>query len=301
MSLLKPRENVGIFVSYRRADTAGYAGRLVDQLKSHFGQQVFFDVDSISPGANFHQVIQETFAKCGAVVILIGKKWLERDPAMPSFGDPKDVITQEVRFAMESRLPILPVLVDGASMPGESVLPAEFAGISRLNAIDLRHTSFDRDVDAVREQLGEILGAAKATKIEKGFLKIFGPYFGSSFARISGGIVGFAVFGALWALVEMIAAGIAVGQQGWRGLFTSSLMDPEMLRLQAAWTAALGGILFGFMGRRSLRWWRHSTLAMWFSVAEIVVAVGLACGYVVQVPEARIADLFESKKIVAAP
>ena len=301
MSVLKPRENVGIFVSYRRADTAGYAGRLVDQLKTHFGQAVFFDVDSISPGANFHQVIQDTFAECGAVVVLIGKRWMERDPTMPSFGDPKDVITQEIRFAMESRLPILPVLVDGASMPGESALPAEFGGLSRLNAIDLRHTSFDRDLQAVRDQLGEILGAAKATRIEKGFLRIFGPFFGSSFARISGGIVGFAAFGAVWALVEMIAAVFAVAQQGLRGLFTASLMDPEMLRLQAAWTAALGGVLFGFMGRRSLRWWRHATIVMWVSVAEIIVALGLACAYVTQVPEARIGDLFESKKIVAAP
>src|ERR1044071_9598055 len=298
MSLFKPRVNVGIFISYRRADRAGYAGRVGDQLKSHFGQQVFFDVDSISPGANFHQVIQETFAKCGAVVILIGKKWLERDPAMPPFGDPKDVITQEVRFAMESRLP---VLVDGASMPGESALPSEFAASSRLNAIVLRHTSFDRDLQAVREQLGEILGAAKATRIEKGFLSIFGPFFGSSFARISGGIVGFAVFGAVWALVEMIAAAVAVAQQGLRGLFTPSLMDPEMLRLQAAWTAALGGVFFGFMGRRSLRWWRHATIVMWVSLAEIIVAMGLAFVYVAQVPEARIGDLFESKKIVAAP
>ncbi len=301
MSLLKPRENVGIFVSYRRADTAGYAGRLVDQLKSHFGQAVFFDVDSISPGANFHQVIQDTFAKCGAAVILIGKKWLERDPAMPPFGDPQDVITQEIHFALEARLPILPVLVDGASMPGESALPAEFAGISKLNAIDLRHTSFDRDAEAVREQLGEILGAAKATRIEKGFLKIFGPFFGSSFARISSGIVGFAILGAAWALVEMIAAAIAVGQQGLHGLFTASLLDPEMLRLQAAWTAAFGGVLFGFLGRRSLRWWRHSTVVMWVAVAEIVIAIGLAFVYVVKVPDARVSDLFESKKITAAP
>ena len=96
MSLLKPRENVGIFVSYRRADTAGHAGRLVDHLKNQFGQQVFFDVDSISPGANFHKVIEETFAKCGAVVILIGKSWLERDASMPPFGDSRDVITQEI-------------------------------------------------------------------------------------------------------------------------------------------------------------------------------------------------------------
>ena len=171
----------------------------------------------------------------------------------------------------------------------------------QLNAIDLRHTSFDRDLQAVREQLGEILGAARATKIEKGFLKIFGPFFGSSFARISGGIVGFSVFGALWALVELTAAGIVISQQGLRGLFTPSLMDPEMLRLQAVWTAALGALLFGFFGRRSIRWWRHATVAMCVSLVEIIVAGSLAFVYVVQVPEARIMDLFDNKKIVASP
>jgi hypothetical protein len=170
-----------------------------------------------------------------------------------------------------------------------------------LNAIDLRHTSFDRDLQAVREQLGEILGAAKATRIEKGFMKVFGPFFGSSFARISGGIVGFSVVGALWALVELAAAGAVVSQQGLRGLFTPSLSDPEMLRLQAVWTAAFGGFFFGFLGRRSIRWWRHATIVMWIALAEIILAVLLAFVYVGQVPEARIMDLFDNKKITAAP
>jgi hypothetical protein len=84
-------------------------------------------------------------------------------------------------------------------------------------------------------------------------------------------------------------------------LFTPSLMDPEMLRLQAVWTAALGALLFGFFGRRSIRWWRHATVAMCVSLVEIIVAGSLAFVYVVQVPEARIMDLFDNKKIVASP
>jgi len=175
-SLFSPREKVGIFVSYRRADTAGHAGRLVDQLKSRFGDQVFFDVDSIKPGANFRQVIEDTFTKCGAVIVLIGKRWLERDAGMPRFGEEQDVITQEVRLAMGSNLPILPVLVDGASMPGESQLPATLASLSSLNAIDLRHTSFDRDLQAVTDHLVETLGGAKETMIEKLALKLYGPF-----------------------------------------------------------------------------------------------------------------------------
>lgn len=111
---------------------------------------------------------------------------------------------------MDSNLPIVPVLVDGASMPSESMLPAPFANLAKLNAIDLRHTSFERDLQAVSEHLADILGGAKATAIERSLLKIFGPFVGSSFARIYGGIVLFSVFGALWGLAELVATGFVV-------------------------------------------------------------------------------------------
>jgi hypothetical protein len=301
MSFLSAREKVGIFVSYRRADSAGYAGRLVDQLKSRFGDQVFFDVESIKPGADFHEVIKETFEKCGAVIVLIGKRWRERDESMPPFGDLRDVITQEIHNAMESKLPIVPVLVDGATMPTESSLPVSFAGLSKLNAIDLRHSSFERDMQAISEELGDILGGAKATAIEKFFLKLYGPFIGNSISRVYGGIVLFSAMGALWGLMELVAAGFAVSQNGLRGLLTPSLLDPEVLRLQSTWTAALGALIFGIIGRRSIRWWRHATIAMWVSLAEIILAGLLAISYVVQVPEARLMDLFDNKKIVTAP
>jgi hypothetical protein len=43
-----------IFLSYRRADAAGTAGRLFDRLSQHFGTgQVFRDIDSIEAGDNF--------------------------------------------------------------------------------------------------------------------------------------------------------------------------------------------------------------------------------------------------------
>jgi len=296
-SLFAPREKVGIFISYRRADTAGHAGRLVDQLKSRFGDQVFFDVDSIKPGANFHQVIEETFTKCGAVVVLIGKRWLERDAGMPRFGEEQDVITQEIGLAMVSKLPILPVLVDGASMPGESQLPTALASLSSLNAIDLRHTSFDRDLQAVNDHLVEVLGGAKETVVEKFALKLYGPFLGNSIAKIQGGIVLFSAMGGLWALGELLAAAFLSWRNGFETLMAPSIIDTETTRLQAVWTAAFGALIFAFFGRRSIRWWRHATILLWISLAEIVLAAVLAAVYVIEVPEARIMDLFDNKKI----
>ena len=60
-----------IFISYRRNDSAG---RIYDRLEGHFGQgQVFMDVDTIEPGLDFVDVVQEAVGSCDAV---IGREWL---------------------------------------------------------------------------------------------------------------------------------------------------------------------------------------------------------------------------------
>ncbi len=46
-----------VFVSYRRDDSAGHAGRLFDRLEDHFGSdQIFLDVE-LEPGADYLRVI----------------------------------------------------------------------------------------------------------------------------------------------------------------------------------------------------------------------------------------------------
>ncbi len=156
--------------------------------------------------------------------------------------------------------------------------------------------SFDRDVQAVSDHLADILGGAKATTIERALLKLYGPPLGASFARIYGGIVLFSAMGAIWALLELAATALTMIQGGLRSILSPSFLDPEMLRLQAIWTAALGALLCGFIGRRSIRWWRHATVTMWVGLLELILAVGIAFVYVTQVPEASVVDLFEMKR-----
>jgi hypothetical protein len=48
----------GIFISYRREDSSGYAGRLFDILSIHFGKEnIYMDLDTIKGGDNFATVI----------------------------------------------------------------------------------------------------------------------------------------------------------------------------------------------------------------------------------------------------
>ena len=66
-----------IFISYRRDDSAGYAGRLFDRLNAHFGaKQIFMDIDNIEPGEDFRKVIENAVGSCDVLLALIGKQWL---------------------------------------------------------------------------------------------------------------------------------------------------------------------------------------------------------------------------------
>jgi TIR domain len=66
-----------IFISYRREDTEGHAGRLFRDLAERFGKElVFMDVAGIEPGRDFRRVIEQQAASCGVLLALIGKNWL---------------------------------------------------------------------------------------------------------------------------------------------------------------------------------------------------------------------------------
>ena len=70
-----------IFISYRRDDSAGHAGRLYDRLLEHFGQQdVFMDVDTIQPGLDFVEVVQEAVGNCDALIAVIQEWALQLTP-----------------------------------------------------------------------------------------------------------------------------------------------------------------------------------------------------------------------------
>ena len=68
----------GIFISYRRDNSAGEAGRLFDDLAAQFGpDKVFMDVAGIAPGRDFRKAIDQNVASCGVVLAMIGKDWVD--------------------------------------------------------------------------------------------------------------------------------------------------------------------------------------------------------------------------------
>ena len=66
-----------VYISYRRGDTSHIVGRLYDRLENALGpENVLLDVDTISLGVDFAQVIERAIDNATVVLVVIGPQWL---------------------------------------------------------------------------------------------------------------------------------------------------------------------------------------------------------------------------------
>ena len=147
--LPSPTPQAGVFISYRRRDEAGFAGRLYDRLEAEFGtDQVFMDVDSIDLGLDFVDVLNASLRVCRALVVIIGKDWLSASDRSGSrrLDNPDDYVRLEIETALERNIRVIPILVDGAQMPRRTDLPPSLAPLARRNGREMSHDRFGSDV-----------------------------------------------------------------------------------------------------------------------------------------------------------
>jgi beta-lactam-binding protein with PASTA domain len=153
----------GIFISYRREDAQGEARHLFDDLKQHFGgDRVFMDVIGIRPGEDYRKVIDSAVASCEVLITLIGREWLQSKTAsgQARLGDPRDFVRLETATALKRDVRVIPVLVQGAAMPGEDSLPDELKPLAFRNAIELSHSRWDYDVRVLIDALERVVTPA---------------------------------------------------------------------------------------------------------------------------------------------
>ena len=138
-----------IFLSYRHDDSSGDAGRLYDRLSQHFGlDNVFRDIDTITPGLDFVEAIQDAVGSCGVLLAVIGRQWLTSTDSEGHrrLDNPEDFVRLEITTALERRIRVIPVLVGGASMPRSTELPDVLQPLARRQAL-MVGDHFHPDVD----------------------------------------------------------------------------------------------------------------------------------------------------------
>jgi beta-lactam-binding protein with PASTA domain len=150
----------GIFISYRREDAAGHAGRLFDGLRARF-DQVFLDVSGIDAGVDFVEAISDAVGGCDLLLVVMGRQWLPSTDARGRrrIDDPSDFVHIEVKAALERGIRVIPVLVEGALMPSADELPQPLQPLARRQAFELRDTRWEADVEGLVDQIRGVLRA----------------------------------------------------------------------------------------------------------------------------------------------
>jgi hypothetical protein len=150
-----------IFISYRRADSGGWARSLHDNLDERLGTGHAFRDVAMEGGMDFHEHVESLLDGCDVLLAIIGKSWTSITDAdgKRRLEDPDDLVRREIARALQRPdVEVIPVLVDGARMPTEHELPHDLAPLARRQACELADSRWDYDVDNLARRLRVLLG-----------------------------------------------------------------------------------------------------------------------------------------------
>ncbi len=158
----------GIFINYRRSDSAAFAGRLFDKLQNHFGRsKVFRDVANIPVGSRFTTVIKERIQDIDALLVVIGSNWLKAvdEDGRPRLEQPDDLVAAEISAALSQDKLVIPVLIENQPMVSATDLPETLQDLANINAVSISDERFEHDVQRLILEIEKILpGKAAITR-----------------------------------------------------------------------------------------------------------------------------------------
>jgi len=138
-----------IFLSYRRQDSQSATGRLADALEAHFGDERVFRDREFVAGEDFVDAIRRSVQSATVLLVVVGRHWLDAADAQGRrrLDDPRDFVRLEIELALAARIAVVPVLVEGATMPAAADLPASLGAFARCQAVELSDSRWRYDVE----------------------------------------------------------------------------------------------------------------------------------------------------------
>lgn len=183
-----------IFISYRRSDAAGHAGRLHDRLSSWYAsEEIFFDREYLKGGEVFTAAIEDAIKTARVVLVVIGLEWVN-DVNRDRLHQPDDVVRQEIALALAlngiNKVPVvIPILCGGAAMPKEAEFPEDVKALSEYHARTLEETSYSTSFLKLREHLA-VLGISSFFQYHDGRHpyhtngQLLSPYFADPLCKL---------------------------------------------------------------------------------------------------------------------
>ncbi|NUQ63464.1 MAG: TIR domain-containing protein [Pirellulales bacterium] len=159
---------VKLFVSYRRSDS-DITGRICDRLQDAFGEEsIFKDVDSLLLGHDFRHQLHAAVNACDLMLAVIGPKWvsLTDESGNRRLDHDEDFVRIEIEAALDRDIPIIPLLIHGASMPRAGELPETLRNLAYRHALEVhRDPDFGASVRHLIKQLERVLTSQPARPV----------------------------------------------------------------------------------------------------------------------------------------
>jgi F0F1-type ATP synthase assembly protein I len=233
-----------IFINYRNDDAAESASLLHETLTRKFGHShIFWDARTIEGGAIFDQSIQEALLSSGVLLAVIGKDWLTVSrEGKRRLDDADDYVCLEIATALRQGIRVIPVLVDGATLPRAGDLPLAIKKLVKRHGMRVSRRSWQEDTRNLTRS------------IEKDFQKT-SPY-SLLFGAIAGLLAG-TVFGIVYTLQQQKVPKwrfLVIGLLGlFAGLILSSFINYGITRCSkllrwSSLASPIGGTLGGALG-----------------------------------------------------
>ena len=146
-----------VFINYRRDDVRADAARIRDRLAGTFGaRDVFMDVDNLLAGQRFDKELEKALAKTDVFLAVIGPHWMDLLRQRQESKE-RDYVCEEISAALRSGTLVIPILIQGTSLPQADALPSDIRELVLHQKHDVTHERFGRDIE-------DLLAAIKAVR-----------------------------------------------------------------------------------------------------------------------------------------
>jgi hypothetical protein len=119
-------------------------------------------------GDDFVEVITRAVGSCDVLLALIGDEWLTLTDkhGRRRLDDPDDFVRLEIEAALARNIRVIPILVDGASLPSTDELPDSLVKLVRRQALELSPARFDFDTGRLLRVLDRTLAEVRVAQAE---------------------------------------------------------------------------------------------------------------------------------------
>jgi hypothetical protein len=153
-----------IFISFRGSDAGSYAAVYLDEvLPREFGPDNVFRSSRVIPaGAHFPDVLDDALRRACVLLVVIGPGWAAAGAGVPLLHQPDDWVRREIAVSLRAGIPVIPVLLAGATRPAREDLPPDIAALADRQAVHLRHRHAGLDTGHLVAQIRQVAPALQA-------------------------------------------------------------------------------------------------------------------------------------------